>query len=324
MKVTVTGSGLKAVTREHGLTEYWSHRLTYCAAPAAFPRIFCWVYRHEGRRLKQELRCHAVLCPKEAVARRMASQLRARLAQALSEFKRDKVCRQNARLSLANSVYENPSMPRRKILLSTGSHNYRPPLERSKSAPKLMVIEESLEEEQEEQEAEQTRRDLARIAEEDGERLRDIMAMLEEEEEDGDEGSSSLQSLSSSGSGSSSSSGGAILLRHYTSLPQLCPLQEVDWRPAAAPDDLEQLAAALRRSATFPPPTGSPAPVAPGGAKLGSEAGVELDSLSEEDEDQEEAAPKDEDNVSDESGYAEIIVDKDDFQGQSPSSCVRV
>lgn len=150
MKVTVTQAGLKAVTKEHGLTEYWSHRITYCAAPASFPRIFCWVYRHEGRKLKQELRCHAVLCSKEAVARRMASQLKAKLAQSLSEFKRDKVCRQNARLSLANSVYENPSLPRRKILLSTGSHNYRPPLERSKSAPKLMVIEESLEEGEEE------------------------------------------------------------------------------------------------------------------------------------------------------------------------------
>lgn len=150
MKVTVTQAGLKAVTKEHGLTEYWSHRITYCAAPASFPRIFCWVYRHEGRKLKQELRCHAVLCSKEAVARRMASQLKAKLAQSLSEFKRDKVCRQNARLSLVNSVYDNPSLPRRKILLSTGSHNYRPPLERSKSAPKLMVIEESLEEGEEE------------------------------------------------------------------------------------------------------------------------------------------------------------------------------
>ncbi|XP_067014577.2 uncharacterized protein [Anabrus simplex] len=151
MKLTVSQAGLKAVTKEHGLTEYWSHRITYCAAPNSFPRVFCWVYRHEGRKLKQELRCHAVLCPKEAVARRMASQLRAKLAQALSEFKRDKVCRQNARLSLANSVYDNPSLPRRKILLSTGSHNYRPPLERSKSAPKLMVIEESVEEEVEEE-----------------------------------------------------------------------------------------------------------------------------------------------------------------------------
>lgn len=149
MKITVTQSGLKAITKDHGLTEYWSHRITYCSAPALLPRVFCWVYRHEGRKLKQELRCHAVLCSKESVARRMATTLRLRLAQALLEFKRDKLLRQNARLSLANSVYENPSLPRRKILLSTGSQNYRPPLERSKSAPKLMSIDESLEEEEE-------------------------------------------------------------------------------------------------------------------------------------------------------------------------------
>jgi hypothetical protein len=148
MKVTVTQSGLKAVTKEHGLTEYWSHRITYCAAPTAFPKVFCWVYRHEGRKLKQELRCHAVLCSKESVARTMAQELRSRLVQALTEFKRDKLSKQKARLSLVNSVYDNPSLPRRKILLLTGS-NYRPPLERSKSAPKLMSIEESLEEEEE-------------------------------------------------------------------------------------------------------------------------------------------------------------------------------
>ncbi|KAK9512809.1 hypothetical protein O3M35_001143 [Rhynocoris fuscipes] len=149
MKVTVTQSGLKAVTKEHGLTEYWSHRITYCIAPTNYPKVFCWVYRHEGRKLKQELRCHAVLCSKESTARRMASDLSFRLAQALLEFKRDKLNKQNARLSLANSVYDNPTMPRRKILLSTGSQNYRPPLERSKSAPKLMSIEESVEEEEE-------------------------------------------------------------------------------------------------------------------------------------------------------------------------------
>lgn len=149
MKLIVTQSGLKAYTKEHGLTEYWSHRITFCSAPSELPKIFCWVYRHEGRKLKQELRCHAVLCTKESVARQIANQLQARLTQALIEFKRDKISRQNARLSLANSVYENPSLPRRKILLSTGCHNYRPPLERSKSAPKLMAIEESLEEEDE-------------------------------------------------------------------------------------------------------------------------------------------------------------------------------
>lgn len=149
MKLTITQSGLKAFTKEHGLTEYWSHRVTYCVASPQFPRIFCWVYRHEGRKLKQELRCHAVVCSKESVAKQIAGQLQFRLAQALNEFKRDKISRQNARLSLANCVYENPSLPRRKILLSTGSHNYRPPLERSKSAPRLMSIEESLEEDEE-------------------------------------------------------------------------------------------------------------------------------------------------------------------------------
>lgn len=41
-------------------------------------------------------------------------------------------------------------MPRRKILLSTGGNNYRPPLERSKSAPKLFAIEEMVDEEDEE------------------------------------------------------------------------------------------------------------------------------------------------------------------------------
>lgn len=70
------------------------------------------------------------------------------LSQALKEFKRDKMNRQNARLSLVNSLYENPSMPRRKILLSVGANNYRPPMERSKSAPKLMAIEEAICEEE--------------------------------------------------------------------------------------------------------------------------------------------------------------------------------
>lgn len=149
MQLKVTGGGLKATTKDHGLTEYWANRLTTCAAPAQFPRLFCWVYRHEGRRLRHELRCHAVLCQSSAVAKQIENHLKNSLALALAEFKRDKISRQNARLSLVNSVYENPTMPRRKILLSIGSNNYRPPLERSKSAPKLSSIEENLEEEEE-------------------------------------------------------------------------------------------------------------------------------------------------------------------------------
>ncbi|XP_076640289.1 uncharacterized protein LOC143351990 [Colletes latitarsis] len=144
MRLTVTNGGLTATTKDHGLTEYWAHRVTYCTAPASHPRLFVWVYRHEGRRLRPELRCHAALCSKESTARRLASTLNARLQQALLEFRRDKVSRQNARLSLASALYENPSLPRRKLLLSTGGHNYRPPLERSKSAPKLSAIEEDI------------------------------------------------------------------------------------------------------------------------------------------------------------------------------------
>ncbi|XP_012539858.1 uncharacterized protein LOC105838677 [Monomorium pharaonis] len=142
MRLTVTNGGLTATTKDHGLTEYWAHRVTYCTAPASHPRLFVWVYRHEGRRLRPELRCHAALCSKESTARRLASVLNTRLQQALMEFRRDKVSRQNARLSLANALYDNPSLPRRKLLLSTGGQNYRPPLERSKSAPKLSAIEE--------------------------------------------------------------------------------------------------------------------------------------------------------------------------------------
>ena len=46
MKVTVCGSGLKAVTKEHGLTEYWANRITYSAADPAYPKVFCWIYRY--------------------------------------------------------------------------------------------------------------------------------------------------------------------------------------------------------------------------------------------------------------------------------------
>nr|CAI5864493.1 unnamed protein product [Callosobruchus analis] len=76
------------------------------------------------RRMKHELRCHAVLCSTAAVAKQIEAELKQSIALALLEFKRDKLSRQNARLSLVNSVYENPTLPRRKILLSTGPHNY--------------------------------------------------------------------------------------------------------------------------------------------------------------------------------------------------------
>lgn len=76
MRVRVCPSGLKATTRQHGLTEYWSHRVTHCSAPKNYPRVFCWIYRHEGRKLKHELRCHAVLCAKESIAEEICNTLK--------------------------------------------------------------------------------------------------------------------------------------------------------------------------------------------------------------------------------------------------------
>ena len=99
--------------------------------------------------MKQELRCHAVLCPSENKARLMAKRLKEKLHQALIDFKKEKVWRQNARLSLANAGDEQKTMPFRKIMLQAGGSNYRPPLEKGKSAPKLKVIEEVIIEEDE-------------------------------------------------------------------------------------------------------------------------------------------------------------------------------
>lgn len=48
MKLTVTSSGLKADTKRLGLTEYRAHRISYCIAHPAYPKLFVWVYRHEG------------------------------------------------------------------------------------------------------------------------------------------------------------------------------------------------------------------------------------------------------------------------------------
>lgn len=45
MALTVSPSGLKAQTREHGLTEYWANRLTWCGVPSDYPKLFCWIYR---------------------------------------------------------------------------------------------------------------------------------------------------------------------------------------------------------------------------------------------------------------------------------------
>ena len=80
----------------------------------------------------------------------MSKTLQEKLVLALHEFRREKIIRQNARLSVMTAIYNTSNLPIRRMGLVTGSANYRPPLERSKSAPKLGAIEELQEEEEEE------------------------------------------------------------------------------------------------------------------------------------------------------------------------------
>ena len=78
-----------------------------------------------------------------------------KLSTALQEFRREKKLRQNARLSLSE-------IPIRKQLLVKGLANFRAPLERSKSAPKLTSIVEEIKEDstfEEDEELESERSD---------------------------------------------------------------------------------------------------------------------------------------------------------------------
>jgi hypothetical protein len=111
--------------------------MTYCVAPENYPRLFCWVYKHEGKRMKPELRCHAVLCKKPVEATSIAANLSDSLQAALMEYKREKRCMEKARKNSLTGVF-----PRRKMLLQTGTLNFRPPVSRSKSAPRLGSIDE--------------------------------------------------------------------------------------------------------------------------------------------------------------------------------------
>jgi hypothetical protein len=52
MEMRICASGLKVVTKDQGLTEYRAHRITYSVCPKINPRMFVWVYRHDGKKLK--------------------------------------------------------------------------------------------------------------------------------------------------------------------------------------------------------------------------------------------------------------------------------
>ncbi|CAD5234010.1 unnamed protein product [Bursaphelenchus xylophilus] len=142
MKLSVTRQGLKVETKELGVTEYWAHRITYCFAPPEYPRVFCWVYKHEGKRMKPELRCHAVLCRKRTEPAKIAETLTNYLHAALLEYKREKLAMEKARKSVVTGPQNGELLPRRKMMLQSGTLNFRPPVNRSKSAPRLGSINE--------------------------------------------------------------------------------------------------------------------------------------------------------------------------------------
>lgn len=179
MKLTVSAQGIRMVHAEERALRrpghlYLLHRVTYCVADARLPKVFAWVYRHELKHKAVMLRCHAVLVSKPEKAQAMALLLYQTSANALAEFKRlkrrDDARHQQQELVGAHTI---PLVPLRKLLLH-GPCCYKPPVERSRSAPKLGSITEDLLGEQQEQELQ-----------EEGEEEQPE-ACLEEEEEGGE------------------------------------------------------------------------------------------------------------------------------------------
>uniref|UniRef100_A0A0R3S635 PID domain-containing protein n=1 Tax=Elaeophora elaphi TaxID=1147741 RepID=A0A0R3S635_9BILA len=96
-------------------------------------------------------RCHAALCKKPSDSCRIAQTLEHYLRAALQEYRREKLCRQKVRLN-ALTIGQPSAGPKRKLLLQTGSLNFRPPVGRSRSAPRLFAIDEENEYPEEQQE----------------------------------------------------------------------------------------------------------------------------------------------------------------------------
>ncbi|XP_077572368.1 protein FAM43A [Stigmatopora nigra] len=154
MRLTISSQGIRMVhvddkARRPGHL-YLLHRITYCVADPRLPKVFAWIYRHEMKHKAVMLRCHAVLVSKPEKAKAMALLLYQTSATALAEFKRLKR-RDDARHQQQQLIGEQsiPLAPIRKLL--NGQCNYKPPVERSRSAPKLgSITEDLLGEEQEE------------------------------------------------------------------------------------------------------------------------------------------------------------------------------
>uniref|UniRef100_A0A673GEI5 Family with sequence similarity 43 member A n=1 Tax=Sinocyclocheilus rhinocerous TaxID=307959 RepID=A0A673GEI5_9TELE len=157
MKLTISSQGIRMVHVDEKAKRpghlYLLHRITYCVADPRLPKIFAWIYRHEMKHKAVMLRCHAVLVSKPEKAKAMALLLYQTSATALAEFKRLKR-RDDARHQQQQLIGEQtiPLVPLRKKLLN-GQCYYKPPVERSRSAPKLGSITEDLIGEEEEEKA---------------------------------------------------------------------------------------------------------------------------------------------------------------------------
>lgn len=75
MKITVDNSGVKVYTTNQGLTHYWCHRISHFSVAKANPKLFVWIYRHVGKKLKVELRCHAILLLSDKKAKALVDLL---------------------------------------------------------------------------------------------------------------------------------------------------------------------------------------------------------------------------------------------------------
>ncbi|XP_062987474.1 protein FAM43A [Elgaria multicarinata webbii] len=159
MKLTIGPQGLRMAPAADAARPghlYLLHRVTYCVADPRLPRLFAWIYRHEVKHKAVLLRCHAVLVSKAEKARAMALLLYQTSAAALAEFRRLKK-RADARHQQLQHAAGGaiPLVPLRKLLLLHGPGGcYKPPVERSRSAPKLgSITEDALGEELEERAA---------------------------------------------------------------------------------------------------------------------------------------------------------------------------
>lgn len=151
MKLTLTQGGLKVNTKDHGVTEYFGHRIHYIQNHPLHPKLFVWVYQHVGKNLKTEIRCHAALCQHARDAKCIADMLNEKVQRTFLEYKREKRRQQNSRLCNTKNggILLNQLGTRKRSFRST--RNYKPPVQHGMcSAPKLDDVLEEEEEEMEE------------------------------------------------------------------------------------------------------------------------------------------------------------------------------